>query len=98
MTPRYIWGRRDFIRAGSLGLAGLNLWDFGSLPKAKGAQSKSERACILIWLMGGAPQQDMWDMKPDAPAEYRGVFNPIRTNVTGTHISEHLPRMAKVTD
>jgi hypothetical protein len=98
MTPRHIWGRRDFVKVGSLGLAGLNLSDFGSLPKARGAPSKSERACILIWLMGGAPQQDMWDMKPDAPAEYRGTFNPIRTNVPGTHISEHLPRMAKVAD
>ncbi|MFN0172357.1 MAG: DUF1501 domain-containing protein [Bryobacteraceae bacterium] len=98
MTPSNIWGRRDFVKAGSLGLAGLNLWDFGLLPKLKGAAAKPDRACILIWLMGGAPQQDMWDMKPDAPAEYRGIFKPIPTNVPGIHVSEHLPHMAKVAD
>ncbi|MBM3737615.1 MAG: DUF1501 domain-containing protein [Acidobacteria bacterium] len=97
MTPKHIWGRRDFVKFGSLGLAGLNLAEFGHLPRARGAEAK-ERACILIWQMGGAPQQDMFDMKPDAPVEYRGVFKPISSNVPGLQVCEHMPRIAKVAD
>ena len=52
-------------------------------------------ACILIFLNGGPSHLDMWDMKPDAPAEIRGEFQPIATTVPGVHLSEHLPRLAR---
>ena len=71
-APQSVWGRRDFVRFGSAGLLGLNLWDWAKLPAVQAAGQATERSCILIWLMGGPPQQDMWDMKPDAPREYRG--------------------------
>jgi hypothetical protein len=54
------------------------------------------QACIFLFLEGGPSHIDMWDLKPEAPAEIRGPFKPIRTSVTGTFISEHLPRCAKI--
>jgi hypothetical protein len=95
-APKSVWGRRDFVRIGSAGLLGLNAWDWFRMPSARAAAK--DRSCILIWLMGGPPQQDMWDMKPDAPSEYRGIFKPIPTNVSGIQLSEHLPKTAKVMD
>src|SRR5262245_25451337 len=89
-----IWGRRDFVRIGSLGMLGLNLADYFRL---QGADTK-DRSCILIWLSGGPSPTDLWDMKPDAPVEFRGTFKPIPTNVPGIHISEILPLTAKVAD
>jgi len=56
------------------------------------------RSCILIYLLGGPPHQDMWDLKPEAPAEVRGPFKPIATNVPGIEICEHLPRLARMAD
>ena len=56
------------------------------------------KSVIVLYLSGGPSQLDMWDMKPDAPAEVRGTFKPIRTNVSGTHICEHMPRMARLAD
>ena len=69
----------------------------GLLPLA-GSWPGKDRACILIWLSGGPPQTDLWDMKPDAPVEFRGTFKPIPTNVAGIQISEILPLTAKVAD
>src|SRR5262249_48303902 len=90
-------GRREFLRAGSLGLVGLSLprlvqarEQTAALPRAK--------ACIVLFMWGGPAHQDTWDMKPDAPAEYRGAFKPIATRVPGLHICEHLPRLAGYTD
>src|SRR4249920_2200848 len=87
--------RRDFLRVGSLGLAGLTLPD---LLKARAAQATSTRdtAVICLFLAGGPSHIDMYDLKPDAPAEYRGDFKPIQTNVPGVMISEHLPRQARI--
>jgi len=62
----------------------------GTEPKAK--------ACIFLFLQGGPSTIDMWDLKPDAPAEIRGPFKPIRTNVTGTIVGEHCHRCARVAD
>jgi hypothetical protein len=56
------------------------------------------KACILLFMWGGPAQQDTWDMKPDAPADYRGEFRPIATRVPGIQICEHFPRLAKCTD
>ncbi len=85
--------RREFLRVGALGAAGL------SLPRllAAGAKGFATRAdsCLIIFLNGGPSHLDMWDMKPDAPREIRGEFRPIATTVPGIQLSEHLPRLAR---
>src|SRR5688500_15087385 len=90
--------RRDFFFAGGAGLFGLTMADlFRSRASAAAARAKAEHV-IVIWLGGGPPHQDMWDLKPDAPAEFRGEFKPIKTNVPGIEISELFPRLAKLAD
>ena len=89
--------RRSFLRLGGLGLAGLSLPDLLRAEAAQG-RGKSQKALILVYLPGGPPHQDMFDLKMDAPSEIRGEFSPIRTNVPGIQICEHLPRMAKMAD
>ena len=88
--------RRDFFHAGALTAMGLGLADMLAL-QAKGAANpeKKDVNCIFLFLVGGPSQLDTWDMKPDAPAEIRGPYKPIRTNVSGIEISENFPRMAK---
>jgi hypothetical protein len=91
--------RRDFLHAGSVGMLGLGLSDFLSL-KAQGAvaKDKSDVNVIMLFLVGGPSQLDTWDMKPNAPAEIRGPYKPIKTNVPGIEISEIFPRMARHAD
>jgi hypothetical protein len=91
--------RRDFLHAGSLSFLGLGLNQLFGL-KALGAvdSAKSEINCIMLMLVGGPSQLDTWDMKPNAPAEIRGPYKPIKTNVSGIEISENFPRMAKHAD
>jgi Protein of unknown function (DUF1501) len=91
-------GRREFLRAGSLSLLGLGLPQLLQARARTTAPRKRARACILLFMWGGPAQQDTWDMKPDAPAEYRGEFKPIATNVSGLRICEHLPRLARHAD
>lgn len=94
------WSRRTFLRAGTLAAAGLTLPDLLRM-RAAAAEAKApvkDTAAILIWLGGGQSHLDMWDLKPDAPSEFRGEFKPIRTNVPGVEISEHLPLQAKIWD
>lgn len=94
-------GRRDFLRIGSLGAAGLALPELFSGRLHAGAQRGSfgkARRCLLIYLTGGPPQVDLWDMKPKAPAEIRGELKPIATNVPGIQISELMPKLAAVAD
>ena len=88
--------RRTAIKIGALG-AGLGLGDYFRLADANEPAS-SDRSAVLVFLKGGPSHQDTFDMKPDAPAEYRGEFRPIRTNVSGIEICEHLPRLAKRAD
>jgi hypothetical protein len=90
-------GRRDFLRAGALGLAGLSLADVLRLRAASKSPTRP-RAVIMVCLAGGPSHLDMYDMKPDAPANYRGEFRPIRTNVPGFDICEHMPMQAKIAD
>ena len=61
-------------------------------------QPRKDLSVILFWQTGGPSQLDMWDMKPDAPSEFRGSFNPINTNLNGLQICELMPRIAKVCD
>ena len=91
--------RRDFLHAGSVGMLGLGLSDFLSL-KAQGAvaKDKSDVNVIMLFLVGGPSQLDTFDMKPNAPAEIRGPYKPIKTNVPGIEISEIFPRMARHAD
>jgi uncharacterized protein (DUF1501 family) len=89
-------GRREFLRAGSVGLFGLGLPDVVRASTA--ARTQRAKACILLFMWGGPAQQDTWDPKPNAPAEYRGEFNPISTNVPGLQICEHLPQLARRAD
>ena len=90
--------RRDFLHAGSLSALGLSLNSLFGL-KAQGAvDGKQDVNCIMLMLVGGPSQLDTWDMKPNAPAEIRGPYKPIKTNVSGIEISENFPRMAKHAD
>jgi hypothetical protein len=91
--------RRDFLHAGSLSMLGLGLPQLLGL-KALGAvdNTKTGANCIMLMLIGGPSQLDTWDMKPNAPAEIRGPYKPIKTNVAGIEISENFPRMAKHAD
>src|SRR4249920_290011 len=88
--------RRSFLSAGTAGLATLALPNLLQL-QAAGATDSGKgkiRNVITIFLVGSPGQLDTWDMKPDAPAEVRGKFKPIKTNVSGIEICEHFPLMA----
>jgi hypothetical protein len=89
--------RRAFVVAGGLGFAGLNAASFASAAPPTKAPPRRETAksTILIWLSGGASHIDMWDLKPDAPVEYRGEFKPIGTSAPGVRLCEHLPQLAR---
>jgi uncharacterized protein (DUF1501 family) len=89
--------RRDFLHAGALSALGLTLPRFQAA-KAAGAVKDKDVNCIMLFLVGGPSQLDTWDPKPDAPAEVRGPFRPIDTNVPGVRISEIFPRMARHAD
>src|SRR5262245_40361006 len=91
------YSRRDFLKVGaaSAGAVGVSLADLG---KAAAAGPSRDVNCILLFLVGGPSQLETWDPKPDAPENVRGPFRPIQTNVPGIHISEHLPRMARLAD
>src|SRR4051812_18308771 len=89
--------RRDVLKVGALGAFGLSLAD---VLRAEAAQS-SERAArarsvILVYLGGGLSHHDSFDLKPDAPQEIRGIYNPIPTSVPGLQVGNLLPRMAQV--
>src|SRR5215468_5252929 len=89
--------RRELLRVGGLAFAGLSLADVlrlqAATPTPTAARAKS---VILIWLRGGASHLDSYDMKPDAPAEIRGEFSPIQTNVPGIQVCEHMPMHARM--
>jgi hypothetical protein len=100
-SPRTCDGvsRRTFLKVGTLAIGGLSL--AGLLRQraaAKPGTSARRKSVILIWLAGGPSHIDMYDLKPNAPAEFRGEFKPIATNVTGIQIGEHLPRQARIMD
>jgi hypothetical protein len=92
--------RRAFLRAGVAGVGGLFLGDLlrAQANAAAGAASASDKAMIVLWLWGGPSHMETFDLKPEAPQEYRGEFNPIATNVPGIEISEHLPLLAPLAD
>src|SRR5947209_1052956 len=111
-SPRFCDGvsRRNFLKIGTLGvaggLAGLSLpqilrAEASVSPDGAGGgagRSNLHKAVIMIFLPGGPSHQDTFDLKPDAPSELRGEFNPIKTNVPGIEICEHLPQLARMMD
>src|SRR5437867_7821015 len=92
------WRRRDFLHAGSLSMLGLGLTKLFDLKALGAVDNTKDINCIMLMLVGGPSQLDNWDMKPNAPAEIRGPYKPIKTNVSGIEISENFPRMAKHAD
>src|SRR5436190_1106686 len=97
--------RRELLRAGSVGLFGLNLANFFQWQKAQGASRLdgahgfgSAKSVILIFLQGGPSHLDIWDPKPEAPTSIRGEFKAIPTNVSGIQLSETMPMLAQQMD
>lgn len=97
-SPRYCDGhsRRSFLQLGVAGLTSLGLADVWRA-RADSVEKKNT-SVILIWLDGGPSHMDLYDLKPDAPSEYRGIWKPIKTRVPGFDVSELFPKQAKVTD
>ena len=91
--------RRTALKFGALGLGGLTLGDIFRLQAEAGTDAtREDRSVIFVWLPGGPPHMELYDLKPDAPSEYRGEFRPIRTNVPGIEVGELLPLHAKCAD
>src|SRR5256886_6190871 len=91
--------RRDFLQVGALGAIGMTLSKFAALQAMSAvAKGNDERSYIMIFNLGAPSQIDTWDMKPNAPAEIRGPFKPIRTNNPDIQISEIFPAIAKLAD
>jgi uncharacterized protein (DUF1501 family) len=100
LTPRRCRGpatRREFLQAGLLALGGLQLADVLA-GRAAAAQESNDSSVILLYLHGGPSQLETYDLKPDAPIEYRSVFKPIASRVPGMSICEHFPLQAKIAD
>ena len=90
--------RRSFLKIGAFG-AGLTLADMlRARAVAAAGTSSSQKSAIMIYLPGRPSHMDMYDLKPDAPKEFRGEFNPLSTNVAGVQICEHFPLQAKMFD
>lgn len=89
--------RRNFLRIGGLGLAGLSLPQLLKAESQAGG-SRSPKSVIMIYLVGGPPHQDMFDLKPEAPKEIAGPWQPIATNVPGIQICEAFPQLAGMMD
>ncbi|MGV3720210.1 MAG: DUF1501 domain-containing protein, partial [Actinomycetota bacterium] len=90
--------RRQFLRIGGMAMGGLTLTDFLAAEARAANKPAQHKAVIIVYLAGGPPHQDTFDLKMEAPAEIRGEFKPIETNVSGIQISEQLPKIAKMMD
>lgn len=92
--------RRSFIELGGLSVMGLGMADFMryKAEAAAAGDSMEDTSVIFVWLPGGPPHMETYDMKPEAPSEYRGDFRPIPTNVSGIEVGELLPMHAKCAD
>lgn len=90
--------RRSFLQLGVAGMAAVGMPELLRAKSQSSSLAKKDTSVILIWLDGGPGHMDMYDLKPDAPAEYRGIWKPIRTKVPGFDITELFPKQAKVTD
>ena len=101
-SHRYCDGltRRSFLQVGGLGIGGLTLADLNAAESQNpaGTPPSRHKSVIMVYLSGGMPHQDTFDLKPGAPAEIRGEFNPIATTVPGIEYCELLPKLAGVAD
>ncbi len=91
--------RRELLRVGGLSLMGLSALQLdclraAELKSSRAQNSRRKNSCVFLFLFGGPSHIDLWDMKPQAPAEIRGEFKPIPTNVQGIQVCEHLPLVA----
>jgi hypothetical protein len=87
--------RRELLRVGGVGAVGLTLPQLLAAEQVSSGPGCKADACIVIYLNGGPSHLDMWDMKPDAPVEIRGEFQPIATSLPGVQICEHLPGLSR---
>ena len=94
--PRF--SRRDWLRLGTMGAVGLRWGDLSALGAFANGSKPDARAVIVLWLWGGPSHLDTFDMKPEAPLEYRGPFESIATNVPGMRVCELLPRLSRRAD
>lgn len=92
------FGRRDFLKVGVIGASGLSLSQYLQAAESSKVPGGKATSGIFINLGGGPTHMDTFDLKPNAPEEYRGEFKPMKTNVSGVEISEHLPKLAGVMD
>src|SRR4051794_39517368 len=91
--------RREFLRAGMAGFASLSLPELIALrSEAKASPAGERTALLVVWLQGGASHLETYDPKPDAPAEVRGPYGSIATNVEGVRVGELLPMHARLAD
>lgn len=101
-TPKYCDGvnRRNFLQIGLTGLGSMSLPGLLRAREATAAATgkKKDTSVILIWLDGGPGHMDMYDMKPESPVEYRGLWRPIKTNVPGMEVTELMPQQTKIAD
>src|SRR6185437_11685955 len=101
-TSRYCDGmsRRSFLQLGVAGMASVGLPQLLQAKERSAEKTGSTKntSVILLWLDGGPSHMDLYDMKPDAPAEYRGIWKPIRTRVPGFDVTEMFPLQAQITD
>ncbi|MGN6547887.1 MAG: DUF1501 domain-containing protein, partial [Aureliella sp.] len=102
LQPSYAFDRRNFLRVGAAGVLGLGL----PAPRRAAADAITAgapgmgqaRSVLIVMLSGGPSQLDMFDPKPEAPAEVRGEFSTIGTTISGVRLCEHLPKLAQRTD
>src|SRR6185436_12176998 len=92
--------RRSFLQIGVAGMAAAGLPQILAAKDASAelGHAQKDTAVILLWLDGGPSHMDLYDLKPEAPAEYRGLWSPIKTNVPGMEITELFPLQAKIAD
>ncbi len=98
MSIHHHQSRREILRAGAIGLAGLGLGDLAALQSLADGPTPRARSVIFVFLTGGVSHLDSFDLKPEAPDTIRGEFKPIATRTNGVRISEHLPMLADRTN
>lgn len=99
-SPQTAFSRRRCLQVGGLGMLGVSLPGLMKLQASQptGQPAAPAKSCIVLFLLGGPPQHETWDPKPDAPAEIRGDLRPIPSAVKGLHVGELMPLTAKLTD
>ncbi len=98
LEPKFGFDRRRFLTIGAAGVMGSTLPNLGRATSGEDPGTGKAKSVLLVLLSGGPSQLDMWDPKPDAPAEVRGEFSPVSTTIPGVAVCEHLPRLAQQTD